>query len=162
MDHSKIKWLKNVKPDQGWAYQSGNDIQMLEPRIFQLHWKLKSDSSLATPQKGDLMLLVQQARVTHIVEVLDNRVYGNDDEWSTYRVVQAIWMPPLDLNWYSLPHQKEIFGIESLPQDGSAHSLEQPDKMYQFNQYWKDKGGLEGFQQNLAKVLRTSKPELMP
>ena len=153
MDFSKVKWLKNVKPDKGWAYQSENDIQMMEPRIFQLHWKSKSDSNLADPQKGDWMVLVQQARVTHIVEMLDNHVYGNDDEWAAYRVVQAIWMPPIGFDWYALPHQREIFGIESLPQDGSAHRLDQHDKMYQFNQYWKDQGGLEGFQQNLAKAL---------
>jgi len=91
--------------------------------------------------------------VTHLVEVLDNFVYGNDDEWAAYRVVQAIWMPPEDLDWCSLPNQKEIFGIENLPPDGCAHSLEQPDKMYQFNQYWQDRGGLKGFQQNLAQVL---------
>ena len=154
MDYSKVIWLKNVRPDdKSWAYLSVNDIQMMESRIFQLHWKSKDDSSLKSPQKGDLMVLVQHARVTHIVEVLDNRVYGNNDEWASYRVVQAIWMPPINFDWHSLPHQKEVFGIESLPQDGSAHSLDQADKMYQFNEYWKDKGGVDGFQQNLAKVL---------
>ena len=153
MDFSKVKWLKNVKDDGGWAYQSENDIQMMESRIFQLHWKSKSDSNLSDPQKGDWMILVQKARVTHIVEILDNHVYGNDDEWAAYRVVQAIWMPLISFDWYTLSHQRDIFGIENLPQDGSAHSLAQPDKMYQFNQYWKEKGGLEGFQQHLAKVL---------
>ena len=53
---------------------------MLEAKIFQLHWRLKSDPSLTTPQKGDLMALVQHARLTHVVEVLDNTVYGNGDE----------------------------------------------------------------------------------
>ena len=153
MDFSQVRWLKNVKPDQGWAYQSESDIQMMESRIFQLHWKSKDDSSVALPQKGDLMVLVQQARVSHIVEILNDRVYGNDDEWAAYRVVQAIWMPPINLDWYRLPHQKEIFGIESLPQDGSSHRLDQDNKMHQFNQYWKEKGGVEGFRQNLAKVL---------
>ena len=62
-------------------------------------------------------------------------------------------MPSTDINWYTLPHQKQIFGIENLPPDGSAHSLDQPDKMFQFNQYWKDRGGLKGFQQNLGQVL---------
>ena len=155
MDFSKVKWLKNIKPKPGpgWAYQSKTDIQMLEAKIFQLHWRLKSDPSLNAPQKGDLMALVQHARVTHIVEVLDNSVYGNDNQWAAYRVVQAVWMPSTDLDWHTLPHQKEIFGIENLPPDGSAHSLDQPDKMFQFNPYWKDRGGLKGFQQNLVQVL---------
>jgi 4-amino-4-deoxy-L-arabinose transferase-like glycosyltransferase len=151
MDYSKVIWLKNVRPNQNWAYQSENDIQMMESRIFQLHWKSKDDPSLASPRKGDLMVLVQQAKVTHVVEVLDNRVYGNNDEWAAYRVVQAIWMPPMSIDWHSLPHQKEIFGIENLPQDGSAHSLDQADKMYQFNQYWKDKGGWKVFSKTWQK-----------
>ena len=155
MDFSKVKWLKNIKPKPGpgWAYQSKTDIQMLEAKIFQLHWRLKSDPSLTTPQKGDLMALVQHARLTHVVEVLDNTVYGNGDEWASYRVVQAVWMPSTDLNWDTLPSQKEVFGIEYLPPDGSAHSLDQPDRMELFNQYWRDKDGLKGFQKHLAHVL---------
>ena len=126
---------------------------MLEAKIFQLHWRLKSDPSLTTPQKGDLMALVQHARLTHVVEVLDNTVYGNGDEWASYRVVQAVWMPSTDLNWDTLPSQKEVFGIEHLPADGSAHSLDQPDRMELFNQYWGDKDGLKGFRKHLAHVL---------
>lgn len=86
MDFSKVKWLKNIKPEKGWAYQSKTDIQMPEAKIFQLHWRLKSDPSLNAPQKGDLMALVQNARLTHVVEVLDENVYGNDDDWAAYRV----------------------------------------------------------------------------
>ena len=153
MDFSKVKWLKNINPGPGWAYQSKTDIQMLEAKIFQLHWRLKSDPSLTTPQKGDLMALVQHARLTHVVEVLDNTVYGNGDEWASYRVVQAVWMLSTDLNWDTLPSQKEVFGIEYLPPDGSAHSLDQPDRMELFNQYWRDKDGLKGFQKHLAHVL---------
>ncbi len=153
MDFSKVKWLKNITPGPGWAYQSTTDIQMPEAKIFQLSWKLKSDPSLSAPQKGDLMTLVQHARMTHIVEVLDNTVYGNGDEWASYRVVQAVWMPSTDLDWNSLPHQRKIFGVEHLPQDGFAHSLDQPDRMERFNQYWGDKDGLEGFQKRLAHVI---------
>ena len=153
MDFSKVKWLKNIRPEQGWAYQSKTDIQMLEAKIFQLHWRLKSDPSITTPQKGDLMALVQHARLTHVVEVLDNTVYGNGDEWASYRVVQAVWMPSTDLDWYSLPHQKEVFGVEHLPSNGYAHSLDQPDRMELFNQYWGDKDGLKGFQKHLAHII---------
>jgi len=147
MDFSKVKWLKNIRPETGWAYQSKTDIQMPEAKIFQLHWRLKSDPSLNAPQKGDLMALVQNARLTHVVEVLDKNVYGTDDDWAAYRVVQAAWVPSTDFDWSTLPHQKKVFG------DGSAHSLEHPDKMDQFNQHWKDKGGLKGFQEHLAHVL---------
>ena len=150
MDFSKVKWLKNIRPGPGWAYQSETDIQMLEAKIFQLHWRLESDPSLHAPQKGDLMILVQHAKMTHIVEVLDNTVYGNGDEWASYRVVQAVWMPSTDLDWSNSPRQKDVFGIEFLPSDGYAHSLDQPDKMDKFNQYWGDKDGLKGFQKRLA------------
>ena len=42
---------------------------------------------LKKSSKGDLMILLQRAKVTHIVECLDDEVYDNSlDEWSIYRV----------------------------------------------------------------------------
>jgi hypothetical protein len=155
MDLSQLKWLKNVRSDQGWAYGKLNEMPIPEAKIFRLHWRNQDDKANAQqPLKGDLIALVQSARVTHIVESLDNVVYENaEKEWGIYRVVKAVWMPPEEFDWWNLPHQKEIFGIEDLPPDGAVHDLSRTDRMYQFNQHWKDLEGLQGFQQHLGKIL---------
>ncbi|MBE9013217.1 hypothetical protein IQ250_23755 [Pseudanabaenaceae cyanobacterium LEGE 13415] len=154
MDLSSLKWLKNVKPHQGWAYCCINEMPIPEARIFRLHWRSNTDKSIHVPQKGDLMVLVQSAKATHIVELLDNVVYGNsEEEWSSYRIVKAIWMPPTGFDWSNLPHQKEAFGVDYLPPDGYVHNLSRTDQMFQFNQYWQPLGGLESFQNHLKKVL---------
>lgn len=153
MDLSQLKWLKNVKPDQGWAYDKLNEMPVPEAKIFRLNWRRDKDNA-QQPLKGDLMALVQSAKVTHIVELLDDVVYGNaEQEWGIYRVVQAVWMPPEGFDWWNLPHQKEIFGIEDLPPDGAAHDLSRTDRMYQFNQHWQDREGLKSFQQHLVAIL---------
>lgn len=76
MDLSKLKWVKNVRPDQGWAYDKINEKPIPEAKIFRLHWCNDKDNA-QKPQKGDLIALVQLAKVTHIVELLDDTVYEN-------------------------------------------------------------------------------------
>ena len=46
MDLSELKWLKNVKPDQGWAYERLNEMSIPEARIFRLHWKNQAPKSV--------------------------------------------------------------------------------------------------------------------
>jgi hypothetical protein len=155
MDLSRLKLLKNVKPDQGWAYDKLSEMPIPEAKIFRLHWRSQADEINAQqPLKDDLMALVQLARVTHVVELLDDVVYKNSEkEWGIYRVVKAVWMPPEQFDWWTLPHQRKIFGIEDLPPDGAAHDLSRADRMYQLNQNWQDLGGLQGFQQHLGNIL---------
>lgn len=153
MDLSQLKWLKNVKTDQGWAYDKLNEMPIPEAQIFRLHWRSQDDkANTQQPVKGDLIALVQLARVTHIVELLDDVVYENaEKEWSIYRVVQAVWMPSKGVDWWNLPHQKEIFGVEHLPQNGLVHKIP-TDGMLQ-SQLWKDLEGLPNFQQHFSKLL---------
>jgi hypothetical protein len=155
MDLSRLKWLKNVKPDQGWAYDELSEMSIPEAKTFRLHWRSQDDETNAQqPLKDDLIALVQLARVTHVVELIDDVVYKNSEkEWGIYRVVKAVWMPPDQLDWWNLPHQREVFGIEDLPPDGAVHDLSRADRMYQFNQHWRDLGGLQGFQQHLGNIL---------
>jgi len=155
MDLSQLKWLKNVKADQGWAYDKLNEMPIPEARIFRLHWRSQDDKANAQqPLKGDLVALVQLAKFTHLVELLDNVVYENTEkEWGIYRIVKAVWMPSEGFDWGNLPNRKEIFGIEDLPADGSAHDLSRADRMDKFNQHWKNLEGLQGFQKHLNKIL---------
>jgi hypothetical protein len=75
MDLSELKWLKNVRPDQGWAYDKPNEMPIPEAKIFRLHWRNQDDKANAQqPLKGDLIALVQSARVTHTnVNGIDDR-----------------------------------------------------------------------------------------
>jgi hypothetical protein len=80
MDLSQLKWLKNVKPDEGWAYNI-HEMPIREARIFCLHWRTQDHKDNAQqPLKGDLIALVQSARVTHIVELLDDVVYESTEK----------------------------------------------------------------------------------
>ena len=154
MDLSQLKWLKNVRNENvDWVYKL-NEMPIPEARVFLLHWR-NDESNAQKPLKGDLIALVQSARVTHIVELLDYVVYKdpNKTEWGIHRLVQTIWMPPERMDWSKLPHQKEIFVVDALPPDGDVHDLSRDDKMPKFNQHWNNLGGLQGFQKHLEKIL---------
>jgi hypothetical protein len=149
MDLSQMKWVKNVKPAQGWAYDKISEMPIPEAKIFRLHWRDDKDNA-QKPLKGDLIALVQSAKVTHVVELLDDVVYENSEkEWGIYRIVRAIWMPPKTFDWVNLPHQRDIFGVEHLPPNGNAHDLSKN----QVSQHWQDLGGLQGFQKHLGDIL---------
>jgi hypothetical protein len=155
VDLSRLKWTKNIKDPEGrWAYQPYRGaavvMELPEARIFGLGWNGKDRDNAGKPRKGDLILLHQQAKVTHIVKFLDNEVYStNSPDW-VYRVVRAVWTPPLGKDWATLPHQNEIFGFDVFIMDGLAHSLEEPGKMSKFHERWEK---LEDFQQHLATEL---------
>jgi hypothetical protein len=118
MDLSQLKWLKNVKPDQGWAYDKLNEMPIPEARIFRLNWRKDKDNA-QKPLKGDLIALVQSAKVTHLVELLDDVVYGNaEKEWGIYRVVKAVWMPLKDLIGGVYRIRKKFLGSKTFLQIG--------------------------------------------
>jgi hypothetical protein len=153
MDLSRLKWTKNIKDESRWAYET-HVMEFPDARIFALHWKPKEEVNANEPQEGDLLLLHQRARVTHLVKVLDNQVSQarQPDDWN-YRVVKAVWMPPSGKDWYTLPHQKDIFGFEIFIMNGLVHNLEVPGKMAHFHERWDSQGGLTAFQQYLAGEL---------
>lgn len=101
MDLSQLKWLKNVKSQHGWAYDKLDEMPIPEARIFRLHWHNHDDRDNAQrPLEGDLIALVQRAKLTHIVKILDDEVYENSQkEWGIYRIVKAVWMPPEEFDW---------------------------------------------------------------
>lgn len=92
------------------------------------------------------MLLHQQAKVTHLTELLDNQTRKTD--WGYFRWVRVIWMPK-NKDWHLLPHQKEVLGFDPKYRDGNTHSFESPN-FVRFRQSWKD---LKDFQLNLLDHL---------
>jgi len=152
IDLSALKWLKNVRRDQSWAYQL-DEMVILEAKIFRLTWRNKVNAS--KPQKGQQMLLLQKAKVTHVVEFIDNEVYDNNrDEWNTHRIVKAVWMPPENLDWEKLPHYRDFFCYDYVVGDGLAHNLASDNgEMHQFHQHWDRQGGLKAFQNHVSNKL---------
>ena len=158
MNLDKLKWIKNVRHknnDKFWAYADLDEMPIPEARIFRLHWSSNGESNNAQkPQKNDLVLLLQRAKVTHIVEFLDDDVYGNtQNPWGIYRIVKSVWMPFKQPAWENLPHQREIFGFDYVVGDGNLHSLVASNRMPQFHQYWDEKGGLKAFCNHLNTKL---------
>jgi hypothetical protein len=159
VDLSRLKWTKNIKPEQGWAYkpERGTPIAMELPeaKIFGLTWANTRRGNAVEPKQGDLILLHQHAKVTHIAEFLDNNLYDNisEPDWGIYRVVRAVWTPPSGKDWATLPHQDEMFGFDVFIMDGLAHNLDTPGRMPKFHQHWSSQGGLAAFQRHLATEL---------
>jgi hypothetical protein len=127
-------------------------MELPEASIFSLTWKNIHEENARKPEQGDLILLHQHARVTHIAEFLDSEPYNNisEPDWGIYRVVRALWTPPPGKAWADLPHQNEMFGFGVFIMDGLAHNLDEPGKMAKFHEHWDIKGGLEAFRKHLA------------
>lgn len=130
-------------------------MELPEAKIFGLTWANRNRGNAVEPQKDDLILLHQHAKVTHIAEFLDNNLYDNisEPDWGIYRIVRAVWTPPSGKDWATLPHQDEMFGFNVFIMDGLAHNLDTPGQMPKFHENWDGKGGLEAFQRHLSKEL---------
>jgi hypothetical protein len=154
MDLNGLIWTKNVKPLNGedWAYKNIASIYP-ELKIFALHWRNlrgKDEKNAQTPQEGELMILRQRSKVTHIVKMLNKQLYPDKnagDEFNIYRLVQVIWMTD---NWEHPPENKKVFNCSIyFPPFGKAIKLENLQK---FQTHW----GKEGlaFQQHVQNVLQ--------
>jgi uncharacterized caspase-like protein len=133
---SKILFIIDVEgSDNDWAYTLQH-IQKIggavESRVFELllfrfnlltrkRIKLEEDiekleniksqarSSLELQAKGDLIVLIQHNRVTHVVEALDDEI--RETEVGYVRWVRVVWMS--EGNWSKLPPQEKILGFSS-------------------------------------------------
>jgi hypothetical protein len=160
MDLTRLMWIKNVNhqdKDKFWAYNDPDAMEIREDKSFKLHW-LNSKGNAKGPCKGDLMVLIQRTKISHIVEFLDNpdnsdnSDYENQpDKW--YRIVKVVWMPPKGFDWNKLCDQEKIFGFKHIVCDGAAHSLAAKDKMPQFQKHWEPLGSLPAFQKHLSDEL---------
>ncbi|WGV23801.1 hypothetical protein [Halotia branconii] len=148
IDLTGLKWSKNVNHQSRgkyWAYDFDSNS-----KIFLLNWKNTSKENAYKPKEGELIILRQRARVTHIVKLLNNVLYdhGFNSEFSCCRLVQVIWITN---NWDKLPTYEEIFGYPiNFPPDGKVMNLE---KKEDFQLHWKQHKGLLGFQNHVQKEL---------
>jgi transcriptional regulator with XRE-family HTH domain len=161
MDLSRLQWIKVVTPPTDykshWAYthqeiegMKKSDFQVIShdsTTIFPLGFRGKQSAHLDV---GDLIVLKQHAKITHIVEVLDEQFFGTD-EWS-HRYVKIIWWKP-DIDWDSLPHSKEVLGVDLTPMKGTPYLF---DSFESFRNTWQGTDSLKEFQafvlDKLAKI----------
>lgn len=156
----RILFIKNVKnPLAEWAYQLKSkqeddfekslrrrNFAVIQERSFELMWRL-SAHGVNLPKTGDVMILHQRAKVTHLVRFLNEQVRETDSGY--FRWVKVIWMPTQQ-DWYKLPHQKEILGFIPRYSDGNTHDLRSPNFLT-FKEAW---GKLSDFQLHLVERLQ--------
>ncbi|GAB4476817.1 MAG: hypothetical protein OHK0037_38610 [Elainellaceae cyanobacterium] len=156
MDLSRLKWVKVVTPPKDWrshwAYNSAELAQMRNEQlevinrngvtIFPLGFKHEKADA---PSVGDLMLLTQHAKITHLVEVLDKNSEQNGDWFGRY--VKVIWWKP-NMDWNNLPDRSEVLGFGLNIQRGIPFEL---GAFKEFNAKWGSRK--EEFFKHLASEL---------
>jgi GUN4-like/TIR domain len=147
-DSAKIRFIKNVKDPERWAY-SLDRMEQPASKAFELMWRTGSHGA-NLPKVGDLMILHQRAKVTHVVEFLDKPIRQPDSGF--FRWVRAVWIAEQD--WNQLPHQKDILGFNPNYADGNTHSFNSPN-FSTFQAAW---SSLDKFQKHI--VQRLTQPEL--
>ncbi|MBD2261115.1 helix-turn-helix transcriptional regulator [Pseudanabaena sp. FACHB-2040] len=155
MDLSRLKWIKVVTPEKGWPHHwavSLNEIADCKEPIIQkngltilpLGFKHKKAE---LPAANDLMVLTQHAKVTHVVEFLDDEPY-EEGGWF-HRYVKIVWWKP-EIDWAELPHRKEVLGFDVSIQKSMPYEF---SSFESFQEAWNKKGGLEAFQEYVAEQL---------
>jgi hypothetical protein len=155
MDLSRLKWIKVVTPGKDWPHYwaiSPNEIADCKEPIIQqngleivpLGFKQKGSEEL---KSGDLMVLTQHARITHVVEVVDSQ-YEDKGGWFQ-RYIKIVWWRP-DMDWKDLPKSENVLGFNISIQNGIPYEF---DSFASFRERWNNQGGLDAFQKYLAKQL---------
>jgi hypothetical protein len=158
IDLSRLKWTKNVNNPDVWVYRHDEIRYPCLVPEFNLHWAKGEEVNIRKPDVGDIILLRQQKKVTHLVMTLDDQI-GNAPESPTHpliRRVQVLWMADEPLNtldakiWDNAPSQNDVFGFDVDLQGGSVMLL---DNIKALNETFKDQGGLTAFQKRVAEKL---------
>lgn len=153
MNLKELRWTKNVNATHGeWAYEHEEvSYPYLIPE-FRLHWKINAKENAKKPNSGDLILLRQRTRVTHLVKVIDDIVHEDrpfpDPDFTLWRRVQVMWMAPKP--WDKAPHQNEVFGFDVELQGGKVMDI---DNITALQEHFRDIGGITAFQENVRQVL---------
>lgn len=162
MELARLQWIKVVTPPADWEHKWALSPDEIEDQkkteqvidhngltIVPLGFKHEAAKNLAA---GDLMALTQHAKLTHIVEVLDDQPYEKGGWFNRY-VKLTWWKPKMD--WDTLPHRKEVLGFDPQIQQGVPYKF---TAFKAFQDAWDTQGGMEAFQTHLAKQLTHSKP----
>ena len=158
IDFTRLKWTKNVNNPDVWVYRHDYiHYPYLVPE-FDLHWKTEQDANIRKPQVGDLILLRQRTKVTHLVMPLDDQIREAPKSLThkLIRRVQVLWMANEPLKtpdaqiWDNAPSQNDVFGFDVHLEGGSVMFLE---NIKALNETFKDQGGVSAFQKRVAEKL---------
>lgn len=152
---TKLKWTKNVKKiyikdkfDSKWAY----DEYKKEDK-FKLHWRNlnnRDGNNADKPSKGENIILRQHGAITHIVELLDEKLQKENagGEFNIYRYVKVVWVTE---DWENPLNTDKFFKPKiRFPQNGQVYKIE---RLKAFKERWSEKE-LEGFQEYIQQELK--------
>ncbi|XHX80807.1 MAG: helix-turn-helix domain-containing protein [Stenomitos frigidus ULC029] len=163
MELSRLKWIKVVTPPHGWRSQWAYSQAELEemnknnPKnpvisrsglvVFPLGFRT---DKARLPLAGDLIALTQHAKITHIVEVLDEEA-DEDGGWFNRYVKVIWWKPEIEMKWEALPHQKVVLGTDVTPMQGIPYLFTAFESFR--NKWGDDPEGMKAFQEHLSEKL---------
>lgn len=159
MELSRLKWIKVVRPPHGWSTQWAYSQAELETMNNPTNPVINRNGLVAfplgfrtdkarLPLAGDLIALTQHAKITHIVEFLDEEA-DEDGGWFN-RYVKVIWWKP-ETEWKALPHQKVVLGTDVTPMQGIPYLFTAFESFK--NKWGDDPEGMKAFQEHLAEKL---------
>lgn len=110
-DYSKIHWLKEVGEPDKWAYMDHN-----EGEHFILRWPKNSPKYPAKAAIGEIILIKQQQKLTHLVMPCSNKILVSDDipRWPFGREVICVKR----LDKYEAPYAKDVIPFST---SGGSH-----------------------------------------
>ncbi|MBE9078333.1 hypothetical protein IQ241_13695 [Romeria aff. gracilis LEGE 07310] len=148
---SKLKWIKAVRDPNGWAYtrdrfqDSPHTIDHNYVTIFPLDFATNKAEMI---EAADQIALVQNGKLTHLVEILDCEPY--EGKQGFHRLCRVLWWRPDIADWTALPPQQDLLGFEPALPDDEAHQI---DTLSGFAARWGENGRLAGFQSFFAERL---------
>lgn len=157
---ARILWLKNVvRRDGTWAY-CGDGVRPLHPEPrepgdeFFLHWPSRLRANANAPCRGDVIVLVQDGHVTHLVEVVDDAVSERqsqhiqpgtpDSEFKPQRRVRTLAVRGRGI----APTYADGLRFTPRVQGGACCRIEELKRFR--DSEWPTKGGLAGLQAHLV------------
>ena len=154
IDLSKLKWVKVIHDPSGWAYsrdrikEMPNAIDFNYVTIFPLGFRTDKANQI---EAADQITLIQNGKLTHIVELLDCEAY-EEGGWY-HRICRVLWWQPDLEDWSSLHPQSQLLGFDPMLMDGDPHLIE---NLKRFGERWNNNGNMTGFRGYLAERLHES------
>lgn len=164
IDPSKIIWIKSVDRHETplWAY-CGEDpaTRHFEPKKegdeFDLHWPTRLQKNVQGPQRDEIICLIQDKHVSHLVQVVDDqphprppedrRAQSQDANYAIARRVCALVIRGKGRAPYC--HQ----ALRFVPRLQGGPCCRIAALSWFKESRWPSEGGLAAFQQHLVRVL---------
>ncbi len=140
---SQLKWVKVIHDPAGWAYtrdrlkEMPNTVDYNGATVFPLGFR---DDKAKLPEALEQMALIQNGKLTHIVEIIDETPYEGGGWY--HRMCRIVWWQPEIDNWDKLPHQDKLLGFSPSLMNGKPHIIE---NLKNFRERWNENGQMEGF-----------------